>query len=133
MTAAFKIVGPILGLVLVVVLISYLFPLLANKGKRPYVAPGTQRNYGLMGGAICPHCKRPFAMHFMSLNLSFTGRLDYCPHCGKWALMRRVSLDELRRAEQAEIEAATGAPQVNGMSEEEKLRKEMEDSRFQSN
>lgn len=131
MEAAFKIIIPVLGLVLAIVLLSYIFPLLANRGKRAYVPPGTQRNYGWMGGTICPRCKRPFAIHFLSINLSFTGRLDYCPHCGKWSFVRRTSLDELRRAEQAELADAAEGSLISGTSAEEKLRKELDDSRFQ--
>ena len=131
MQAAFKIIVPILGLVLVVVLGSYAFPLLANKGKRAYVPPGTQRNYGVMGGTICPRCGRPFAIHFMSINISFAGKFDYCPHCGKWSFVRRVPLDVLRQAEQAELADAAEEATVSGMTEEEKLRKELDNSRYQ--
>lgn len=132
MAAAFKIIVPILGLVLGIVIVMYLVPLIMNKGKRPYLAPGTPRKYGFMGGAICPRCGRPFAIHFLSFNISFTGRLDYCPHCGKWSFVRRVSLDELRRAEQAELEDATAGSPISGMTEEEKLRKDLDDSRYQN-
>lgn len=131
MTAAFKIIIPILGLVLAIVIIMYIFPLLMNKGKRAYLPPGTPRNYGVMGGAICPKCRRPFAIHFLSFNISFAGKFDYCPHCGKWSFVRRVSLEELRRAEQAELEDIAEGSQISGISEEEKLRKRLDDSRYQ--
>jgi hypothetical protein len=42
--------------------------------------------------------------------------------------MRRRSIDELRRAEAAELEMA--APAEPLLSEEEKLRREIEDSRY---
>ncbi len=46
--------------------------------------------------------------------------------------MARRSPAELQQAEAAErVLAAEGAPQVQGMSEEEKLQKELDDSRYQ--
>ncbi|MCU0485292.1 MAG: Ig-like domain-containing protein [Anaerolineales bacterium] len=131
MQAALKILLPLLGLVFGILLISYVGPLLLNRGKRKFVPFGTPRNYGVMGGTICPRCQRPFALHLMSINISFTGRLDFCPHCGKWSIVHRKPLAELRQAEQAEVAESTEENQIKGLSEEEKLRKELDNSRYQ--
>lgn len=124
-----RLVGPILGVVLLAVALGFIIPMLLDRRRGP-TAPGTQRNYGFKGGTICPRCNRPYVRHLFSINMGFSGQLDHCPHCGKWAVVRRKSLEELRRAEQAELAAANEAPQINGETEEEKLRKELEDSRY---
>lgn len=131
MEAALKIVVPLLGLVFGILVISYIGPLLLNRGKRTFVPFGTPRKYGIFGGTICPRCGRPFSLHLMSINISFTGKLDFCPHCGKWSILQRKSLAELRQAEQAELDEAAEENPIKGLSEEEKLRKELDDSRFQ--
>ncbi len=127
--AALRIAGPILILVLAAVLISILGPMLLGRGKRSSLPPGASRNYGMMGGAICPKCGRPFARHIWGLNL-LTGKLDRCPYCGKWSIVQSASPDRLQAAEAAELEQAQGSGQELATSEEEKLRKELEDSRF---
>jgi hypothetical protein len=91
------------------------------------LAPGTPRQYTL-GGAICPKCKRPFAFHIFGLRL-LVARLDRCSYCGKWSLVRWTSLDELRAAEQAEAQSAQA--QVPETSAEEKLKTELDDSKYQ--
>lgn len=84
-------------------------------------------NYGLLGGAICPHCGRPFAYHVWGVNL-MVGRLDRCRHCGKWSFTRRQSPQALARAE-GEM---AGAPEAEGLTlgEEERLRQQLESSRY---
>jgi len=83
-----------------------------------------------MGGAICPKCQRPFAIHLYGINLGL-GKFDRCPYCGKWSVVRRTSLQNLRAAEEAELARAQEADRIPGMSEEEKLKKQLEDSKFQ--
>jgi len=58
------------------------------------------------------------------------GRLDRCPYCGRWSLVRHRSLAELRAAELAELENAQTDTQLSAVGEEERLRKDLEDSRF---
>ncbi|MBN1889321.1 MAG: hypothetical protein JW850_15105 [Thermoflexales bacterium] len=132
-----KIILPIAVLIGVLMLASFIGPLLMDGGqkKRPVWAegftPGEPRDYGLLGGAVCPKCGRPFGRHCWGLNLSFTGKLDRCPHCGKWSLVRRASREELAAAEAAE--AGTGAVrEPPSLSPEEKLRRQVEDSRYTS-
>jgi hypothetical protein len=127
--SALKIVGPILGIVLVVMLVSFFTTFLAGR-KQGAIPPGTPRNYGIKGGTICPKCSHPFAFKLLSLNMGPFHKLDRCPNCGRWGFFRRRSLDELRAAEAAEV---SGAQEYEpDISEEEKLRKELEDSRYQN-
>ena len=92
--------------------------------------PGTPRNYGHYGGAICPKCERPFSRHIYGLNLGFH-KYDRCPYCGKWSLVRRASREELEAAEAAEIKAAQEGAFKPEKSEEQELRQDIEDSRFE--
>ena len=91
--------------------------------------PGTPRNYPL-GGAVCPKCQRPFAVHIYGINLAFS-KFDRCPYCGKWSVVRRESMQKLRAAEEAELVRSKETGTVQGMTEEEKLKKQLEDSKFQ--
>lgn len=128
--SALTIVAPILLLTLGITLVSVIGPLLMGRKKRT-IPLGAPRQYGIAGGAVCPKCKRPFALPFLAPNL-LVGKLTRCPHCGKVVIATRASASQLRAAEEAELaldESAT--PQVTGMTEEEKLRKSLEDSRYQ--
>ena len=126
--AAVRILVPVLGLVLVAVLLAVVIPIITGRKTIP-LEPGTPRNYP-MGGAICPKCQRPFAIHIYGVNLGL-GKFDRCPYCGKWSMVRRTSIQNLRAAEEAELARAQETGQVQGMSEEEKLKKQLEDSKFQ--
>jgi hypothetical protein len=123
------IILPILGVVVVAILLSALVPLLANRGKRSSIPLGTERNYGVSGGGICPNCHRPFALPFFSAHFGFS-KLAVCPFCGKWSLVRVQSINTLREAEKAELEWAK-PDKPNETSEEEKLRKDIDDSKYQ--
>jgi hypothetical protein len=126
-TAA-KIALPIVGIVFAVMLFGFLFPLLLGRGKHEHLPSGAQRSYGMLGGGICPKCKRPFALHVFGLNL-IGGKFDRCPYCGRWSLVRRLPLEALRKAEAAELEAEKSAAGTPEESEEE-YRKQIEDSRY---
>jgi hypothetical protein len=124
-----KIVLPVLGVIALVALISFLIPTVFRRGKKTSLAPGAPRNYGVLGGAICPKCGRPFGMHFWGLNM-VVGKLDRCPYCGKWSLVRFASREALRAAEEAELEAAKEIPPLPATGEDESLKKEIENSRY---
>jgi len=126
--ASMRILIPILGLVVVAVLLAAFVPVITGRKTIP-LEPGTPRNYP-MGGAVCPKCQRPFAVHIYGINLGL-GKFDRCPYCGKWSVVRRTSMQNLRAAEEAELAHAQETGQVPGMSEEEKLKKQLEDSKFQ--
>ena len=125
--AAMKMIGPILGILFGVLVLAFVTPYIFGR-KQASLPPGTPRNYGIKGGAICPKCSRPFVIRFFSLNMGPMHKLDRCPFCGKWSFVRRRSIDELRAAEAAEIADAQGY--IPETSEQEKLRKEIDDSRY---
>lgn len=125
--AATRILAPVGIVLLAAVLFSVVVPALATRGKIEKLPLGESRHYGLHGGGICPRCQRPFGMHLWGLNLGLS-RLDRCPYCGKWSVVRVQSQSRLRQAEQAELEwAQASLPQPDGA---EKLRKELEESKF---
>jgi hypothetical protein len=123
-----KILIPILGIVVASVLLAVVIPIITGR-KTLALEPGTPRTYP-MGGAICPKCQRPFAVHIYGINLGFS-KLDRCPYCGKWSMVRRESLQKLRTAEEAELVRSKETGTVQGMTEEEKLKKQLDDSKFQ--
>jgi hypothetical protein len=131
MEVALKIVIPLVVVVLLVGLISSAGPLLFSRGKLESLPYGAERKYGIAGGAICPRCKRPFPLRVMAINMGPGMKLDRCPYCGKWGFMRRRSLNTLRAAEAAELELARQDGSLPVESEEERLRKELDKSRYQ--
>jgi hypothetical protein len=127
--SALKFILPILGIIVVAILLSTLVPFFANRGKRTSLPLGTERHYGAGGGGICPNCHRPFALPFFSAHFGLS-KLAACPFCGKWSLVRVETIAKLREAEKAELES--GKLEVpTQTSEEEKLRKEIDDSKYQ--
>jgi DNA-directed RNA polymerase subunit RPC12/RpoP len=125
-----RIILPILAVVLIAVLASAVIPMLTTRGKTASLPPGAQRNYGVIGGTICPKCGRPFSIQFWGVNLPM-GKLNRCPYCGKWSIVRRRSMADLQAAEQAELDQSTGEAIASPLSEEEKLRKELDNSKYQ--
>ena len=118
-----------LGAVVIIAMLASLGGqfLMSGRGKqRP--EPGAPRNYGIEGGAICPKCRRPFARHFLSPNM-LVGKLERCPTCGKWSIVAAASREALAAAEAAEIEASN--PAVPEASPDEKLRRQIEASRYE--
>jgi hypothetical protein len=120
-------VVPILIVILAAVVLSTAVPLLiGRKGKNTPM--GAERNYGMGGGAICPKCHRPFALGVMTPHLGFA-KVAVCPYCKKLSLVQPQPLEKLREAEKAEM----GGDQamVPEESEEDKLKKEMDESKYQ--
>ena len=126
--AAGKIAIPLITVVFGAILLSVVVPMLIGRGKREELPLGAERKYGLRGGGICPKCIRPFALPLFSMNLGFS-KLARCPYCGKMSMVRVQPLVKLRQAEQAELEQAEG--QVPEISDEETLKKELDDSKYQ--
>ena len=125
--AALKVIVPILLLVFVIKAISARSSMTdVRKGKKE--PAGAPRSYAF-GGGICPKCQRPFGFQLLGINM-LIGRLMPCPHCGKWSLMKRASISDLQAAELAELDK--GKSQLFKNSEEEKRRKELDDSRYQN-
>jgi hypothetical protein len=123
-----RIVIPIVGVAVIAILLATVLPILTGR-KTVILESGTPRTYPL-GGAICPKCQRPFAVHIYGLNLGFS-KFDRCPYCGKWSVVRREPMQKLRAAEEAELARSKETGTVQGMTEEEKLKKQLDDSRFQ--
>jgi len=91
---------------------------------------GSKRGqYGLLGGAVCANCGRPFAIHWWRLRLG-VGRLDRCPHCKKWHMVHRASADELAAAEELHTGQGETKAAGNGESENEAFRRRLDESRF---
>lgn len=96
------IIGSILGGILVTLLITGLVLGVVLMGSRKRLhQPGEPRNYGMLGGTICPKCGRPFPRHIWGMNL-VVGRLDRCENCGKWVMTTRAIPAALLAAEEAE-------------------------------
>jgi hypothetical protein len=126
--SAMRFIFPLLALVFGLMIFSYVVMFL-TAGKTKNLPLGTPRNYGLAGGAICPRCQRPFPRHVLAPNL-VAGKLERCPFCGRWSVVRARSLDELRVAEAAELETDQDALQPLALSEDERLRRDLEASRY---
>lgn len=89
-----KILLPVFGVIAASLLISYL----VGKPKKSGNEPG-QISYGAMwGGAICKACGLPFSRSPFGMNMVI-GRLERCPHCGKWQFTQRTSTERLAEAE----------------------------------
>jgi hypothetical protein len=126
--AAVGIILPMMGLVLGILALSAVIPLISGR-KLKQLPPGTPRNYGLRGGTICKNCGRPFSLNFLSLNMGMS-KLERCPYCGKWGLVRSMPVEKLRAAEQAELAQAGGAGRPAAEVEKEKQVKEIDESRY---
>ncbi len=115
---------PLLVFVGLAVVASALVPALLSR--RQGTRPGA---YGAAGGAVCPRCELPYARHFLAPNL-LVGKLARCPHCGKWAVVGRASPTALEQAE-ARWAAQQGQASAEPEQEGERLRRALEDSRFE--
>ncbi|MCL4257771.1 MAG: hypothetical protein KJZ53_04480 [Anaerolineales bacterium] len=87
-----RLIFPLLGIVLGVTLLASVLPAVLSRGKPE------RGKYGMSGGAVCPKCELPFPLRFFSFNMG-TRKLERCPHCGKWSLVRRASKEALAAAE----------------------------------
>lgn len=125
--AALKMIVPILVVLFGAMAITGITTMISvRKGKK--LPAGATRSYPF-GGGICPKCKRPFGFQLLSINM-LVGKLTPCPHCGKWSIVRRASMSDLHAAEQAELDKEKG--QISAAFQEEKLRNELDDSRYQN-
>ncbi len=114
---------PLLVIIGVVTAVGVGVSLLLGR-KREHV-PGV---YGIAGGAICPRCGLPYSRHLLAPNM-LVGKLERCPHCGKWAVVSAASAEQLAAAE-ARL-AAKGQNAVKAHSEAEDLHQLLEESRFE--
>lgn len=125
-----EILFPLLGVLALIMVVGVGSQFLAARGKPAGgPEPGTQRNYGFTGGAICPKCNRPTPIHPLGMNL-LVGKFSRCDNCGKWSILRRVPIDILRAAEIAEVKADQADTAGIEKTEEEKLRDLLDNSRY---
>ncbi len=129
-SSVLKIIVPIILLVIIIALVAVFLPIILSRGKLASTPLGAERKYGVGGGAICPKCGRPFPLRLWWINLG-ASKIDRCPYCGKWSMLRPRSLSELRQAEAAELSNVKTGEGIAGESKAEKLDKDLDDSRFQ--
>jgi len=128
--SAMKIAFPILGVSFVIIILSFVIPFLTGRGNKSALPLGAPRSYSILGGAICPHCARPFSVHIWGINL-LIGKLDRCPHCSKWSIVQRAPWEALKAAEAAELEdGEAGSNEANQPPMQELLGKDLDDSRY---
>lgn len=127
--AGIRIIVPILVVVLGAILLAMVLPLLSLRGKKVDLPAGAPRNYGVFGGAVCKNCSRPFSLHIYGLNMGLW-KFDRCPYCGKWGLQKRVDLNTLKAAEEAELKAAGVTRSSGGEKQLEDLESALDDSRY---
>jgi len=89
------------------------------------------KGYHVHGGTICKKCGKPFAYKLFSGNF-ITHKLAQCPHCGKWSFSRPVSREVMIAAaeEMSGVDNNERVESIDGMSEEEKLRKQLDESKY---
>ncbi len=108
------------GVAAVVVIMLLVMTLLGRKAS-------FSGGYGMLAGAVCPQCGLPYALSFWAPRLVM-GRLQRCPHCGKWALVRRARPEDLAAAE-TRWRAAEGG-QANAEEAKKRARRQIDDSRY---
>jgi hypothetical protein len=119
-----EIAVPILGVVLAMALLGTAGPMLL--GRTTGFRLG---EYGAAGGAVCGRCGMPFARHFFSLNMVL-GKLERCPHCGRWAIVSAASSVALQQAE-ARWRADSQQGERSPESEADRLSDQIEESRYE--
>lgn len=125
-----QLIGYLLGGILVVGFIGAgITRMLTRSNKQQGLSPDMRGQYGALGGAVCGKCGKPFSRSIFGFNL-LTGKLERCPHCGKWVMTRRAAQTELAEAEK--LLWQENAPESVNMdeSDEEKLRKMIDDTRY---
>ncbi|NIM95515.1 MAG: hypothetical protein GTO18_17595 [Anaerolineales bacterium] len=121
-----KIILPLLVLVGLFALVGMVLPALLS-GRKGAFQLG---EYSYAGGAVCRRCGLPFSRHTLAPNL-LVGKLERCPHCGKWALVPRASDVDLKAAEArytADVDEGKMEPEER---EEERLRRMLDESRYE--
>ncbi len=129
MQSVTKFILPLLGVIALVALIAVFVPVLWGRGKLVTTPLGAERKYGMGGGSVCPKCGRPFPLRLWWINLG-ASKIDRCPYCGKWSFVRPRSLEQLRQAEAAELAGVKSQSPMGAESEDEKLKRELDDSRY---
>lgn len=130
-TSTGKFVIPILVVVFGVMLLSFVVPWLMSRGKPKSTVPlGAPRNYGVAGGTICPKCQRPFSRNstlpklidWQAGSLPALREMEPCTP----RLFRTVGCSRSNR-----VEMGTDGGQTPALSEQERLQRDLEDSRYE--
>jgi hypothetical protein len=119
------IVVPLLVIVVGISALSVLLPLLT--GRKDKVRPVGQ--YGAAGATVCKQCGLPFSRHYFAPNM-LVGKLERCPHCGKWQLAARASGSFLALAEERlRLDRDESVVQAEE-NEADKMQRMLDESRF---
>ena len=124
-----KFILPLLGVIVLVALIAVFVPVLLSRGKLATTPLGTERKYGIGGGAVCPKCGRPFPLRLWWINLG-ASKIDRCPYCGKWSYVRPRSLENYARPKLQNFLVSKSQSPTGAETEDEKLKRELDDSRY---
>lgn len=125
--------GIVIPLLVVVVLITVLGSVITMSGRKKgqgQLPPGAPRDYGVLGGAICPKCHRPYPRHLWGINLVI-GKLDRCEHCGKWSIAHRATAQELAQAEADELKLAQSDSAIKTEKQADQTNQLLDDSKYQ--
>jgi len=91
----------------------------------------SSRNFGFLGGAICPKCGEAFGIHWWSLRLGIR-RYDRCSNCGKWSFVQRASANAITEANRHQL--TPKQPSLHSQPEEKnqgsQYQKALDESRF---
>ena len=120
-------VGLIVGAVIVLVVVLRFASSYITRSK----TPGGKKGFGYLGGTVCKNCGRSFGIHWWSLRLGL-GRMDRCPHCGKWNMVNRASADVLAQADHVdrESEPAKSPASEQQSQDDDILRRQIDESRY---
>jgi len=122
---AVKIILPLLAGIAAVTVLAALVT--GSFGRRSGAShPG---EYGIAGGAVCPKCGLPFSRHGFSPNV-VVGKLERCPHCNRWSIVRRAIPEALELAE-TKLAAENASGLWEPESDEARLARQIEESRFE--
>ncbi len=119
--AALRLILPLLGFILLVMIVVAVIPALLNRKEKV-------GEYGILGGTVCPKCGLPFSLKILGINW-FGGKLQRCPHCGRWSVVRRAKPDALVANEAR----WRGEDQTSNFSHglREQARRQIDDSRYE--
>jgi Zn ribbon nucleic-acid-binding protein len=117
-----EIIVPLITIIAAVTVLGIAIPAFFSRNKAEI------GKYGILGGAVCPKCALPMPFYIWAPNM-VVGKLQRCPHCGKWSVMRRAGAAELAAAEERWREARNeGAPGMDAT--EERRKKQIDNSRY---
>jgi hypothetical protein len=119
--AVIGMIAPILGIILLIMIASAGIPALLRRKEKV-------GHYGILGGTVCPKCGLPFTLRFWGLNW-FTGKIQRCPHCGKWSVVNRANPEALAAAEA--LYRGDEPAQAGDESREQRTRRQIDDSRYE--